>query len=122
MSIFLRYDQINQKKADTDILFAYLLGHRVLDAVMEEIVESLAKYNFNSSIQKTLTEACRGDRLTKLCMLLVALWMGDVQLESNPIRGEKFQEVLNVECNKMINGHHVNIHEFVSQAIIEYLI
>lgn len=118
----MRYDQINQKKADTDILFAYLLGHRVLDTVMSEVADSLTKYQFNSSIHRTLTDACQGDRLSKLCMLLVALWMQDITVESNPIRGDKFQEVLNVECEKMINGQYVNIHEFVSQTIVEYLI
>jgi hypothetical protein len=122
MSTFERSDQFLQKTADNDAVYAYLLGHRVMDDVMLEIQQSLTKYKLTASMHDTLNKACIGDRMSKLFMLLFAMWLGDVQISGNPRRCEKFPALLNEECTKMLRGKYVNIHDFINNTITLYII
>jgi len=122
MSTFERSDQFLQSTADSDAVYAYFLGHRVMDDVMLEIQQSLTKYKLTASMHDTLNKACIGDRMSKLFMLLFAMWLGDIQISGNPRRYEKFPALLNEECTKMLRGKYVNIHDFINNTITLYII
>ena len=122
MSIFERSDLFLQQTADNDPAYAYFLGHRVMDNVMSELQQSLTKYKLTASMRTTLNKACTGNRMSKLCMLLFAIWLEDVTVSGNPRRFEKFPALLNNECNKMLHGKYVNIHDFVNNTITLYII
>jgi len=122
MTTFERSDIFLQTAADSDAAYAYFLGHRVLDDVMVAVQESLLQYKLTTDMRATLNKACNGERIPKLFMLLVAFWLGDVQITGNPRRMEKFPALLNSECDKMLHGQYVNIHDFVNNTITLYII
>lgn len=121
--IFTKCDIIRQKRADSDPLFAYFFGHRCTDDVMQTIVASLDSFDIPPRMKQTLVRASTDEKRTPmLFVMLFGLWIGAVDIAGCPLRSEKFKEVLERECYKMITGEYVNIHDFVTNTLTEYLI
>jgi len=122
MDIFSRADQIRQKTADSDLLYAYLFGHKDLSGVMKEIIQNLPAdipVHMLSTLQKA---ANHHTRLPQIFVLLFGIWTEAVQVQSCPMRSEKFIKQLDIECTKMLTGEYVNISEFITNTLTEYLI
>lgn len=122
MDIFSRGDIIRQKRADSDLMYAYFFGHRDMTPAMQNILQEIEKYNISDSMKSTLRKAAtHNTRIPLLFILLFGLWCG-VKVDGCPMRSEKFVAVLNRECVKLITGKYVNINDFVTNVLTEYLI
>ena len=104
------------------MLYAYLFGHRDMSGVMQEIVQTLPA-DIPVYMMSTLRKAAQHNtRLPQLFVLLFGIWTEVVQVRSCPMRGEKFKKQLDIECTKMLTGEYVNISEFITNTLTEYLI
>jgi|TARA_B110001452_G_scaffold267615_1_gene278487 hypothetical protein len=122
MDIFTRGDQIRQTRADSDMLFAYLFGHKDMSTVMNDIIQNLPP-NIPVDMVATLKKAStHNTRLPQLFVLLFGIWTKSVHVQSCPMRNEKFTKQLDIECMKMLTGEYVNINEFITNTLTEYLI
>jgi hypothetical protein len=122
MDIFSRGDQIRQKRADSDVLYAYLFGHKDMSGIMRKIIRNLPP-DIPPEMMSTLRKAStHSTRLPQLFVLLFGLWTECVQVPSCPMRGEKFRKQLDIECMKMLTGEYVNISDFITNTLTEYLI
>ena len=122
MDIFSRGDIIRQKRADSDLMYAYFFGHRDMSTVTQHILKEVEKYNLSDSMVSTLRKAAtHTTRIPVLFIFLFGLWCG-IKVDGCPMRSEKFVAVLNRECIKMITGKYVNINDFVTNLLTEYLI
>ena len=122
MDIFTRSDAISQKRADSDLLYAYFFGHKDMSPAMQKILLELDRHDLSDQMRSTLRKAAtHSTRTPMLFVLLIGLWCG-VQIEGCPMRSEKFVAVLDRECVKMITGEYVNINDFVTNVLTEYLI
>jgi hypothetical protein len=122
MDIFSRGDVICQKRADSDLLYAYFFGHCDMAPAMQKILCNLEKHDLSDQMKSTLRKAAtHNTRTPMLFVLLFGLWCG-VKIEGCPMRSEKFVAVLDRECVKMVTGEYVNINDFVTNVLTEYLI
>ena len=120
-SLFQRYAEIMQRQSDADEIMAYFFNHRVMDAVMAEIVRQVNLLPLSDQEKVTLCRAAGGTQFEKKCLLLFAMWLKLVNIEGNPMRAEKYHAVLHTQCLKMIHGKYVNMCTFVTDTITEYV-
>jgi hypothetical protein len=122
MDIFSRADALRQKRADSDLIYAYFFGHRDMSPVMQRILVELDNYDLSEHMRSVLRSAATHDtRVPMLFLLIMGMWCG-VTVEGCPLRSEKFTAVLDTECVKMVTGKYVNINDFVTNVLTEYLI
>lgn len=122
MDIFSRGDQIRQQRADSDMLYAYFFGHKDMTGIMKEIISNLPP-NIPPKMMSTLRKAStHNTRLPQLFVLLFGLWTDCVKVPNCPMRAEKFMSKLNTECMKMLTGEYVNISDFITNTLTEYII
>ena len=122
MDIFSRADRIRQQRADSDTLYAYLFGHNDMTDIMKQIISNLPP-DLPPKMLSTLKRAStHNTRLPQLFVLLFGLWTDCVQVPSCPMRAEKFMSKLDTECIKMLTGEYVNISDFITNTLTEYII
>ena len=121
MDVFSRADRIRQKRADSDMLYAYLFGHKELSGVMSQLLDNVPEIpvEMRATLQKASTH---NTRLPQLFVLLFGLWTDCVQIPMCPMRGERFMQKLDRECMKMLTGSYVNINDFITNTLTEYII
>jgi len=123
MDIFSQCDSIRQLRSDSDELYGYLFGQRDMTDVMATIVADLANYNLSDRMIATLTKAAtHHSRIPVLFVFLFGLWNKSVSVSSCPLRSEKFEATLDKQCIKMVVGEYVNINDFVTDTLTEYII
>lgn len=122
MDLFTRGDAIRQTRADSDALYAYFFGHCDLTPAMQNILQDLEKHDISDHMMSTLRKAATHNaRTPMLFILIIGLWCG-VEIDGCPMRSEKFTAIIDRECIKMITGKYVNINDFVTNVLTEYLI
>jgi len=123
MDIFSQCDSIRQSRSDSDELYGYLFGQRDMTDVMATIVADLANYNLSDRMIATLNKAAtHHSRIPVLFVFLFGLWNKSVSVSSCPLRSEKFEATLDKQCIKMVVGEYVNINDFVTDTLTEYII
>jgi len=66
--------------------------------------------------------ATHHSRIPVLFVFLFGLWNKSVSVSSCPLRSEKFEATLDKQCIKMVVGEYVNINDFVTDTLTEYII
>lgn len=122
MDIFSRADAHRQKRADSDLIYAYFFGHRDMSPIMQRILLELENHDLSEHMLSVIKKATTHDTRTPMLFLMImGMWCG-IKVEGCPMRSEKFASVLDTECIKMITGKYVNINDFVTNVLTEYLI
>jgi hypothetical protein len=61
MDIFSRADALRQKRADSDLIYAYFFGHRDMSPVMQRILVELDNYDLSEHMRSVLRSAATHD-------------------------------------------------------------
>tara|TARA_B110000261_G_scaffold164352_1_gene213507 strand:- start:3208 stop:3486 length:279 start_codon:yes stop_codon:yes gene_type:complete len=92
-----------------------------MSTVMTQLVDNIPAIpiEMRATIEKASTHTTR---LPQLFVLLFGIWTNCIQIPMCPMRGERFMQKLDKECMKMLTGSYVNINDFITNTLTEYII